>query len=317
MPFTLAHPLYAVPLRRLVPSLSISGLVLGSMAPDMEYFVAMQPYRSIGHSFIGFLAIGLPLSIVIAIAFHCVIAPRLHTFMPVIGGFNLFVQQQLLPRRLAKKADWAFFVLSLWIGFMTHVFVDHFTHSGGWFVQRMPALQGIVAGEPVHHWLQHSLSALGLAIPAILLLRRWRRWYQHAFSEGSYAPSHAWPFTRRSDPWKHALLAIVCAAPFLLGKLLLSGQWLSISLWAVAPLTSFCIGLYFASLLIEGGGNRKKDAAAHKLVAIAAPSLVFLIYALVDRSGERPLMIWIGFIWLLSASILTGAIIGCRNRMRK
>lgn len=213
MPFTLAHPLYAVPLRRIMPSLSLSGLVLGSMAPDMEYFVAMQPYRSIGHSFIGFLAIGLPLSIAIAIAFHYIIAPRLHTFMPAIGGLNPFVQQQLLPWRMAKKADWAFFVVSLWIGFMSHVFVDHFTHSGGWFVQRMPALQGIVAGEPVHHWLQHSLSALGLAIPTILLLRRWRRWYKHTFSNRSYEESQARQFTRRGDPWKHALLVIACAAP--------------------------------------------------------------------------------------------------------
>jgi hypothetical protein len=314
MPFTLSHPLYAAPLRKLMPSLSLTGLVLGSMAPDMEYFVAMQPYRSIGHSFIGFMTLGLPLCLAIACAYHWIVAPRLHLFMPAIGGINTFVHQQLLPRRLAHRAEWTFFdalaifvwLLSAGIGFMSHVFVDSFTHSGGWFVQRIPALQLMIAGEYAHHWLQHSLSALGLAVPFIILWHRWAKWHKALSVDQSAMPRPNLPFLKRL-PWKETLLLPAFAAPFLLGKLLISDQWLSISIWAVAPITSFLISLYFVSLIL-GTGYRWRKA-----VAIFLPSLVILVYTLLDWNAERPLIGWIVFIWLLAASIIAGARLCCQD----
>ncbi|GFN31805.1 DUF4184 family protein [Paenibacillus xylaniclasticus] len=50
MPFTLFHPAFAVPFRRLLPGkLVLPGIVLGSMAPDLEYFVRMEAVGKIGH----------------------------------------------------------------------------------------------------------------------------------------------------------------------------------------------------------------------------------------------------------------------------
>lgn len=180
MPFTLAHPLYAVPLRRLLPKLSVTGLALGSMAPDMEYFAAMQPYRSIGHSFEGFFLIGLPMCIASAFAYHRVIAPQLHRLLPSIGGFDEFLRGRVLSWRMADAKDWIYFFLSLFIGFCSHLFMDHWTHSGGSFVLMFPALQSMIGGYPAHHW-QHSLSALGLAIPLLYVLKRWRQWRNDSF----------------------------------------------------------------------------------------------------------------------------------------
>ncbi|SEP14833.1 DUF4184 family protein [Paenibacillus sp. OV219] len=54
MPFTFAHPAYALPLKFINPRyLSATGLVLGSMAPDFEYFLTLEPHQTIGHSFSG------------------------------------------------------------------------------------------------------------------------------------------------------------------------------------------------------------------------------------------------------------------------
>ena len=93
MPFTFSHPLYAVPLHRAAPKwLSITGLLLGSMAPDLEYFAAMESYRTIGHTLTGFVLLGLPLSIALAFAFHLVLKPVLSKFMPSVWGLDQFVQ---------------------------------------------------------------------------------------------------------------------------------------------------------------------------------------------------------------------------------
>jgi hypothetical protein len=86
MPFTLSHPLFAAPLKKMLPFLSTTGLILGSMSPDLEYFIAMQPFRSIGHSIEGFFLLILPVCIAFACGFHNIIKPSLPELLPKIGG---------------------------------------------------------------------------------------------------------------------------------------------------------------------------------------------------------------------------------------
>ena len=95
MPFTFSHPLYAAPLRRLIPNLSLTGLVLGSMSPDMEYFIAMEPFRSIGHTWIGFVLLGIPLSLAAARGYHDVLKPVIPRLLPSLGAIDGYAASRL------------------------------------------------------------------------------------------------------------------------------------------------------------------------------------------------------------------------------
>lgn len=55
MPLTFAHPAAILPFSRQSKYIHFSALVLGSMAPDFEYFLRGRPVGEIGHSFTGFL----------------------------------------------------------------------------------------------------------------------------------------------------------------------------------------------------------------------------------------------------------------------
>ena len=56
MPFTFAHPAAIIPINsRFKSKFCLTGLVLGSMAPDFEYFIRLKPYSAYGHNLIGFL----------------------------------------------------------------------------------------------------------------------------------------------------------------------------------------------------------------------------------------------------------------------
>ncbi len=106
----------------------------------------MQSFRSIGHSLPGFMLLGLPLCIAIAIAYHRVLKPALPAFMPSAGGMERFVREYAERPSPAYSsftyAGWAMFVLSAFIGYLTHIFVDNWTHRYGFFCASSTFLAG-------------------------------------------------------------------------------------------------------------------------------------------------------------------------------
>ncbi|MBW7453805.1 DUF4184 family protein [Paenibacillus sepulcri] len=269
MPFTFAHPLYAAPLHRIAPKwLSVTGLVLGSMAPDMEYFIAMEPYRTIGHSLKGFLLLGMPLSIALAFVFHLVVKPVLPKFMPARGGLDHFVQSMLKDWRVRSFREWSVLLVSLFIGFLTHIFMDGWTHTGG-FVSDFPALRTIIAGKGVYSWLQYGFSVLGLLVPALVLLRRYFVWLR-SVSLITLQPL-AIPMTRK--------LLWGCAVA--LGALLFLAKGLSadnldwVGVWIVAPMSAMLFGWFASSLLYIAARNNRIIAAVASLVLIGITILSY------------------------------------------
>ncbi|CAH1197727.1 hypothetical protein PAECIP111893_00917 [Paenibacillus plantiphilus] len=247
MPFTFSHPLFAVPLRRIAPKwLSVTGLVLGSMAPDMEYFMAMEPYRSIGHSLSGFLLLGLPLCIAIAYAFHMIMKPILPLFMPPQSGINHFVQHILNGQQswqLRTAREWMVFVASLFIGFLTHLFMDSWTHTSGVFVKHFPLLNNKIAGEGIYHWLQYMTSVVGLMIPSALLLYRYWRW------RSSVDRSSMKSVGRDRERFLLWTVCIAVATIMLAVKMVKSYGQIGLGDWIVAPLSAAMFGWFAASLL--------------------------------------------------------------------
>ncbi|WP_053375806.1 DUF4184 family protein [Paenibacillus sp. FJAT-27812] len=293
MPFTLSHPLFAAPLKKGIPSLSLTGLILGSMAPDLEYFIAMQPFRSIGHSFSGFFLLALPICVALAFAFHRIIKPALPAMLPNARGVNQFAAYLNRPWKMATTAERLFFLLSLFIGFYSHVFLDHFTHSSGYFVLRLPVLQSMIFGDHVYHILQLSLSVLGAFVPCLYFMYSYLNWYKkrdrnkkHNNSRGFYLQ------------WG---LAISITFVLFLGKLLFSGNFFSISIWVVAPITSAFVGLYVTAMLQMAVQSRQKRLG----ILYALLLLVIIVgYKLFFYQSEFSITVWVVYHWILSAVIV-------------
>src|SRR6478735_3646973 len=85
MPFTLSHPAAILPLT-LLPKrwISLTGLVVGSMSPDMEYFLRMGVESRWSHSFGGIFFFDLPAGILFCFLFHCIIRDALFANLPLI-----------------------------------------------------------------------------------------------------------------------------------------------------------------------------------------------------------------------------------------
>lgn len=178
MPFTPAHVLAVLPAvhARRALHLDPTCLVIGSMAPDVEYFARGTLNGAFGHSLIGIAAWGVPITLAAALVFHQLVK------WPV-----LLVGPRSLAAVLAPpwRARWTVggalsAVASAALGDLTHVVWDSATHSDGAIVRRVPALAAPhhlpVLGEMVlHRILQHASTLVGLAGVAAYLAWQARR----------------------------------------------------------------------------------------------------------------------------------------------
>ncbi len=163
MPFTPAHVAAALPLRRL--KLVWSGLVVGTMAPDFEYFFRMSLDDRSGHTWTGTFLLTLPLALLTLWLFHTFVKLPFVSFLP--EG----VQRRLLPRlgefRFRGASRFALIVVSLLVGIATHLTWDSFTHSDTWPYQNWPVLREpmkvmFLGSRPVCRVLQHGSTVLGI-----------------------------------------------------------------------------------------------------------------------------------------------------------
>src|SRR5688572_23357716 len=74
MPFTLAHPAIVLPLSSLPKRwVSMTGLIIGSMSPDFEYFLRMKIKSNYSHTLAGMFWFDIPITILLAFIFHLII----------------------------------------------------------------------------------------------------------------------------------------------------------------------------------------------------------------------------------------------------
>lgn len=170
MPFTFAHPLYIAPAKWIRPGyMSLAGLVLGSMAPDFEYFLAMEPYQRIGHTHAGLLQ-AFVLCTLLLFLLQVVLKP-LALHLPSVFDLDLRVSALIRPFDFRRMRSWVVFIVSVAIGFYSHILIDGLTHASGFFVMRYPALRSVVVADlPVYKLLQHALSIFGLTLELAILL---------------------------------------------------------------------------------------------------------------------------------------------------
>ncbi|KOY82952.1 DUF4184 family protein [Lysinibacillus macroides] len=163
MPLTFAHPAAVLPFSRKSKYLHFSALVLGSMAPDFEYFVRGRPIAEIGHNLTGFFMFNLPLTILFYMIYRICISQGLMQHLP-----KCLQDTTYQPVTKSKLVNIIVFSYSALLGMLTHVFWDAFTHQHGFMVTTFPILSQTfqigIFQIPVYKLLQHGSTLLGIAL---------------------------------------------------------------------------------------------------------------------------------------------------------
>lgn len=165
MPFTFSHPAIVLPLTFLPRKwFSLTGLIIGSLTPDFEYFLRMKIESNYSHSISGLIWFDLPLGILLAFIFHNIVRNSLFDNLPKILSSRISKFKQLDWNDYFKKS-WFVVIISVLIGASSHIFWDSFTHNHGYFVKTIPLLKEEVVlfsrQVPFFKILQHSSTFLG------------------------------------------------------------------------------------------------------------------------------------------------------------
>lgn len=165
MPWTLSHPAAIVPLRRLTPQpLDLAALAVGSMTPDIGYYIGRFDLAHFAHTFPGSFVACLPVGVIMLLVFYLFAKP----FCFALPSPHREALLPVCPKIPTGFLRWAGILLSLLLGAWTHNFWDAFTHEHGWFVDRIPALQQSFRLGPttvqVYFFLQELSTAAGLVI---------------------------------------------------------------------------------------------------------------------------------------------------------
>lgn len=168
MPFTLSHVVAVYPFKKLTPKyLSVSGLVMGSMAPDFEFFIRVTLYGIWGHSFWGIFLFNLPVSLLLCLLFHQVVKRTLILHLPQALYARYYAYAELNWLQFFKENALKV-VLSVLIGIFTHFLWDNFTHAPNYvspfytdFLLEELSLFG--KNIPIYEIFQLGSSVIGLA----------------------------------------------------------------------------------------------------------------------------------------------------------
>lgn len=209
MPFTLAHPAAVLPLRRRFKLLQTVPLIVGSVAPDLPYYVPVRRLNRLWtldtHSFLGVLWLDLPIGMAVLLfgfvfrrALTALLSPRARALC--LQSVQHFRDQPL---------HWVWAPLAIIIGAWTHLLWDSVTHDNGWVVKRVAALSAPISfgwyTGSVCHVMQYLSSIAGLLILWI--------WFRRLPTPPLEAPG---PGTVSSFA-RTAILLLVCAAGIAVG----------------------------------------------------------------------------------------------------
>lgn len=145
MPFTFfAHQAAVLPIKWRMPQrVSGLGLVLGSMAPDLGYFLIGVPVTRDWHRAHGAVLYCLPVAMTLYLLVTRLVAAPLARHVPQLGEFRLreWAYLEAQPRTLRHLGVVA---LSILAGVATHLGWDVFTHDGSWMGEFVPFLHARV-----------------------------------------------------------------------------------------------------------------------------------------------------------------------------
>lgn len=164
-----------MPLRR--RGLVFSALVVGSMAPDFEYFFGLA--RPVSHAFPGVITFTFPLALAVLIVFHELVKWPLISLLP--RGLQARVVIPARRFRWLPATRFLLILLSVAAGIATHLVWDSFCHANGWAVEHFAPLSYSI------HVLPHHTAPMfivlqdgGTLLGALVLGISFGSWYKRA-----------------------------------------------------------------------------------------------------------------------------------------
>lgn len=175
MPFTFSHPAIVLPLTYLPKKwISLTGLVIGSLTPDFEYFLRMRIESIYSHTIEGLFWFDLPLGLLLTFIFHNTVRNKLFDNLPSILKSRLSIYKGF-KWNAHFKLNWFVVIISILIGAASHILWDSFTHTHGYFVEAIPSLTNTITlfstNVAILKILQHSSTLIGGFIVAISIYR--------------------------------------------------------------------------------------------------------------------------------------------------
>lgn len=174
MPFTVSHAAVAAPLAR--RGLILSAVVMGSMAPDFQYFLTLTVGVRGWHVFPGLFIYAFPTALAFLWLFHRVLKQPLLRLVPEAHRVRLAQLNLDFPFLPFRRI--ALIVISTLLGLFSHVCLDAFTHRDGIVVQLLPVFQTpLFPNSSMNLAICDLLQGVSTLILSVFLLAQYWRWF--------------------------------------------------------------------------------------------------------------------------------------------
>jgi hypothetical protein len=168
MPFTLSHAAASLPFRRLKPVWP--ALVIGTFAPDLQYFILISDEDRSGHHFPAILLFTLPLALLVLWLFERIVKAPVIALLP--SAIERRLHDKIAPLSFSGWPQFGSIVLWTAVGIATHIGWDQFTHSYSelasyWSFLRVRIPLPLGHSMQFAHLLQHISTVGGMVVLAI------------------------------------------------------------------------------------------------------------------------------------------------------
>ncbi|GAA5014161.1 DUF4184 family protein [Acinetobacter puyangensis] len=174
MPFTFAHPAIVLPLAKFSRKFSLTGLIIGSLIPDFEYFLRMRIRSDYSHNLIGIFNFDLPLGLLVVFIFHYLVRDSLIHNLPLFLK-SRFINYEGYDWNSYFKNNWIIVIYSLLIGIISHILWDNFSHNTGYFLNIFPILNEKISLFNHHIFIfkivQHMSTMVGFIFIILCIFR--------------------------------------------------------------------------------------------------------------------------------------------------
>jgi hypothetical protein len=235
MPFTFSHPAAVLPFSYLSKRwLSLTGLVMGSMTPDFEYFLRMRILSKYSHTWAGLFWYDVPLGLLLVLIYNILIKDELIYHLP--GFLN---RRLSIYKNTGEPRHWSYVLIvifSVLLGAFTHIVWDGFTHPMGYFVLRS-------------HSLRHHISIANHVFQTFNILQQISSLAGAAYIIIAVATLPAREQTKAQSIILYWLILLIAAIIVVLVRIACGLSWQQYGDVIIAAISGMLIGLILTSIL--------------------------------------------------------------------